>query len=350
MLTGLLVGIEILLSALLEDGSLGVTEIWVYCRVVEDVIDTVLMRSRAEADLATLHNDVQKLEALAKGWTSTTTTVNTQLPCSIGDSSSLQMRNLTFQRGQTTVSLQNLTIATGQILAMTGPNGCGKSTTFGLLSAGACTLSPVPLSEGIAVAPGGVLQLPGNEVVQLTQQSYCPLFSRPVEWFQLRQAPAAFNQSESKAMLTQQCLSDCNTDAQIKIWNTAERVAELANQLQFYEPPGVLTSEALLVVEENWYHSLSGGQRSKADFIKTVFLRDRCPNVLLIDEGFAALDPKSKSLVQQKLKVFCKDSLVMVIYHTDHDASSTNRSCVPPGFFDNNLHFANGSAMLRDLC
>eukprot|EP00438_Fugacium_kawagutii_P015930 Skav217911 [mRNA] locus=scaffold795:200078:200427:+ [translate_table: standard] len=56
---------------------------------------------------------------------------------------------------------------------------------------------------------------------------------------------------------------------------------------------------------QDWYGELSGGQRSKAELMRQVFLKESCPKVVLIDEAFAPLDPASKQLVQQKLKDRC---------------------------------------------
>jgi len=117
-----------------------------------------------------------------------------------------------------------------------------------------------------------------------------------------------------------------------------------------------------------------------------------CPRLLLVDEGFAALDPRAKTLVHAKLRKRCASSLVLVIYHTDSSAADASgaesggagndtwvsasaeghgggggpaasaeqtnsaggeagRGCIPAGgFFDANLHFAGGSADLRPLC
>ena len=78
-----------------------------------------------------------------------------------------------------------------------------------------------------------------------------------------------------------------------------------------------------------------------------------CPALLLVDEGFAALDPGSKALIQAKLKTFCSKSLVLVIYHTDVQESNDNNlreECISPAFFDGNLHFSGGLAQLRPLC
>ena len=97
---------------------------------------------------------------------------------------------------------------------------------------------------------------------------------------------------------------------------------------------------------DDWFGSLSGGQRAKVELIRKVFMRRRCPGVLLLDEAFAALDPKSKRLVQSKLRGFCPRSVLLVIYHQDAESA-----CVPAGgFFDDNLRFDGGSAALVGTC
>ena len=86
-------------------------------------------------------------------------------------------------------------------------------------------------------------------------------------------------------------------------------------------------------------------------------MEDRCPKVLLIDETFAPLDPASKSLVMQRIKDFCVDSIVLVIYHADvkevkgetHEASDD--ACVQSSnFFDANLHVQDGFLSVRSVC
>ena len=107
--------------------------------------------------------------------------------------------------------------------------------------------------------------------------------------------------------------------------------------------------------KEDWFADLSGGQRSKAELVRKVFLHDRCPDVLLIDETFAPLDPRSKSLVMSKLKSFCQDSVVIVIYHTDvgvdKQIEDKTIECIPSNdFFDRNIHLENGIVHLRNTC
>ena len=94
-------------------------------------------------------------------------------------------------------------------------------------------------------------------------------------------------------------------------------------------------------------------------------MKRRCPPILLIDEGFAALDPKSRTVVQSKLKAFCAHSLILVIYHSDaptapsaapgeapseEDAAANPGTCVSGGFFTQNLAFGNGTARVVGLC
>lgn len=49
--------------------------------------------------------------------------------------------------------------------------------------------------------------------------------------------------------------------------------------------------------------------------------QETCPRVLLLDETFAPLDPFSKRLVQTRLRASCVNSIVLVIYHRDSEAT-----------------------------
>lgn len=87
-------------------------------------------------------------------------------------------------------------------------------------------------------------------------------------------------------------------------------------------------------------------------FAAKVFLHDTCPGVLLIDETMAPLDPTSKSLVMLRLKEFCSESVVIVIYHTDVQESADGETeCVPSSnFFDHNIHLENRTLNFRAVC
>ena len=108
--------------------------------------------------------------------------------------------------------------------------------------------------------------------------------------------------------------------------------------------------------KEDWFSDLSGGQKSKVELVRKVFVRDECPRVLLVDETMAPLDPDSKALVMAKLKRFCSESIVVVIYHTDVGRGKEGKggkleACIPSnGFFDENIHLEHQLIQLRPVC
>ena len=236
---------------------------------------------------------------------------------------SVKLQDFRYQRGHVQVHFKDVILEPGRIYAITGANGCGKSTFFALLAS---------CSRGLAALPPGLggledvqlshdimqgLTLPSDDIVEITQQMYCPLYIEPMTWLQR-------HVDESSA-----------------------QIAELLGELDFAKehPNASEYVKGFYSMETNWYSKLSGGQRSKAELISQVFLRQKCPDVLLIDEALAPLDADSKMLVQQKLKSFCNESVLLVIHHLD-----SHSQCVSGGFFDDNLHFEHGEASLMGTC
>lgn len=180
----------------------------------------------------------------------------------------------------------------------------------------------------------GTIKLPAARVVYITQQFYCPLFMRPIDWLLQRAS---------------------SPDAEVHGDGSREvhHVVKLLDELRFKaegasDSPNnayYVNSSELFVEKEDWYAELSGGQRVKAELVARLFRHSECPAVLLLDESFAPLDPLSRQLVMTKIKSFCRKSVVLVIYHSDD-----NSGCVSGGFFDENLHFANGTSKLVGLC
>ena len=98
---------------------------------------------------------------------------------------------------------------------------------------------------------------------------------------------------------------------------------------------------------------------SQVELVRQVFLYETCPDVLLVDETMAPLDPTSKSLVMQELKKFCRESVLIVIYHSDihleqddgPNGQAHAKDCIPStNFFDYNVHVEHGILHLRDVC
>eukprot|EP00927_Polykrikos_kofoidii_P085468 TRINITY_DN9305_c0_g1_i1.p1 TRINITY_DN9305_c0_g1~~TRINITY_DN9305_c0_g1_i1.p1 ORF type:complete len:868 (+),score=123.04 TRINITY_DN9305_c0_g1_i1:152-2755(+) len=326
-------GIELVLAWLLEFRNILSADIWVYTRVVEDSIDLLLTRFRMDATLASMATNMDRLSDLVTRLDDTR--ARGRASCSVDSAAGdIRIEDLDYMRGSSEVRIPELVLKSGRVYAVTGANGSGKSSFFGIIAG--CGTRGTMLPEGLTIRGLKRLVVPSDELVEITQSLYCPLFTKPIDWLLQR---------KSETLTTEELAS------------YEKHIGELTEELEFRShrdekvvntsgvEPG-LTSEELHEDHDDWYSTLSGGQKGKLEFISKVFVKDRCPGVMLIDEAFAPLDPRSKSLVQKKLKEFCKNSVILVIYHSD-----ANEDCVTSGgFFDNNLHFANRSATLLGTC
>jgi len=324
-------GIELVLAWLLEARQIMSADIWVYTRVIEDVIDLMLTRFRLDATLATLNTNVDRITDLSTRLANTRARgyASCQVEPAVG---AINIGGLHYSRGSSTVQLSQLELLKGRVYAVTGPNGCGKSSLFGILAS--CGKAGTMLPESMEIHSSEGLVLPSNDIVEITQQLYCPLFVKPVAW------------------MLQEVNMDSLTEDQLQ--KHIHGIMQLSSELDFRQTDSSkdsqdsagMTADELQTEADDWFSTLSGGQKGKAEFIRKVFMRDHCPPVLLIDEAFAPLDPQSKALVQRKLKEFCSDSVILVIYH-----GGASEACVPSeGFFDSSLHFGNGTASLVPVC
>mmetsp|Transcript_86305 Transcript_86305/g.252501 ORF Transcript_86305/g.252501 Transcript_86305/m.252501 type:complete len:815 (+) Transcript_86305:48-2492(+) len=324
-------GIELVLAWLLEFRQIPLSDIWVYTRVVEDSIDFLLTRFRMDATLATLKTNMDRVTDLSKRLAKTR--ARGRATCSVVPAGGVvRIAGLRYTRGAVLeVHLPDLVLRAGRIYAVTGANGSGKSSLFGVLAS--CGKAATMLPDGMKLLELESLELPSDDVVEITQQLYCPLYVKPLAWMLQRRDLDSIGEEE------------------LQIYE--KQIGKLSSELEFHRKDDLtngqdsgLTHDELDTETEDWYGMLSGGQRGKVEFIRKVFLRDRCPGVLLIDEAFAPLDPKSKQLVQQKLKEFCADSVILVIYH-----GGASENCVPSdNFFDESVHFSNGTATLVPTC
>jgi len=91
----------------------------------------------------------------------------------------LHIEGVEYSRGSAHVKIPKVVLKTGQIVAVTGANGSGKSSLFALLQG--CSREGM-MPAGLNVTRSDVLALPSNDVVQLTQKPYCPKHSSPLVW------------------------------------------------------------------------------------------------------------------------------------------------------------------------
>lgn len=317
--------IDCALAKLLAEKSIVVTEIFVFSRAIEDVVDLLLIRSRSESELATLMSQIDKLKVLDEVWSKSKEA--RLLPCDIGsESGGIILNNLQYSRGTASVSTDHLVIGQG-IYAVTGGNGSGKSTLFRLLMAcntnedkaielhdsialgtpqhqwaltdklvlpeGSCKVpddgcevvetsddmeggsSKTESSDGSEEIPVTSITMPSSDIEEISQSFYWPLYSSPIDWIYQKHVTFDLNESERK---------DC-----------IRRVAEELQSLSFAQSAesansdGDVDQDAVverLMVElqeekEDWFSELSGGQKSKVELVRKVFLREKCPRILL---------------------------------------------------------------------
>jgi ABC-type dipeptide/oligopeptide/nickel transport system ATPase component len=221
--------------------------------------------------------------------------------------------------------------------------------------------------------------MPSSHVIEISQTFYWPLYSRPIDWIYQENVLESCETSEVQKRIRKVAEELHSLDffqpvnLQLKNKNSMNDVSsdgdeydeagEPQSQDELEETAIVRIMKELEEEKEDWFSDLSGGQKSKVELVRLVFIQDQCPDVLLVDETMAPLDPASKSLVMKKLKDFCSRSIIIVIYHTDvqlHTTSTPSSSngggingedCVPSNdFFDQNLHLEHGLLHIRPTC
>lgn len=349
--------VDCALAKLILIGKIVSKDIFVYQRAIEDAIDLLLMKSRAESELASMATSVEVLKDLQVTWSKSEQ--RNLIKCSINDLQDaesgpqdvLAIKDLAYSRGAAAVQVDNLVIKPG-IYAVTGANGSGKSTLFRLIVSCDTNKKNIDLDSSISINRLGSIGMPSSDVVEVSQNFYWPLFTIPVHWiYQNDYTADATNDAKREEMITrvEKELQALNFYQETQTGNAGETLDAADSAIS-------LLRSALTEEKEDWFGDLSGGQKSKVELVRKVFLADECPKVLLIDETFAPLDPDSKSLVMRKLKEFCSNSIVLVIYHADvkMDEMGDEKkedSCVPSSdFFDHNLHVENGVLSLKPVC
>lgn len=332
--------VDCALAKLIAVGKIVAADIFVYARAIEDMINFVLMRSRADSELASMETSIKVLRELKDIWDASED--RSLLDCSFDDTTEeLSIKGLTYTRGSASVQIENMSLVPG-IYAVTGANGSGKSTLFRLIMGCNSNAESVDLHSSIVLNSPGSVQMPTSNVVEITQNFYFPLFSAPFDWiYGVDIFADVYSEAEKDEM--------------------TKKLEQELKSLNFYPETQIDNDTSTLVSDltsskDDWFSDLSGGQKSKVELVRKVFLADQCPQVLLIDETFAPLDPESKNLVMQKLKAFCNESIVLVIYHADvkvaeGEGSDENIACVESSnFFSSNIHVEDGSLFVRPVC
>lgn len=174
----------------------------------------------------------------------------------------------------------SLTVNPGQIVAIVGPSGAGKTTVANLL----------PRFYDVAE---GSLRIDGIDVRDVTFQSLREQIGL------VPQDTMLFNATIKDNILYGRL--DATDDEVFE-------AAKAANALEFIDklPDGMQT----LVGERG--NSLSGGQRQRIAIARAIL---KNPKILILDEATSALDTESEKLVQEALERLMKGRTAFVIAH-----------------------------------
>ncbi|MBF2735505.1 MAG: LPS export ABC transporter ATP-binding protein [Betaproteobacteria bacterium AqS2] len=174
-----------------------------------------------------------------------------------------------------------------ETVGLLGPNGAGKSTSFGIL-AGLLR----PTAGSVFYAGRDITALPVDERARL---GVCLL----------PQERSVF--------------------ATLSVIDNVKAVLELQN-----EPAATISDKAYSYLEDMGLGdlalqaatSLSGGELRRLEIARTLVLR---PQVLLLDEPFAAIDPITVGELKEVMARLCADGISLVI--SDHNVRETLAAC-----------------------
>lgn len=187
----------------------------------------------------------------------------------------------------------NLHINKGECTGILGANGCGKSTLFNIIS-------------GVIMQEEGIITLNGKNINKLKENERAQFIGR------VHQNPSA-GVSPSLTILENVSLSDKKNEKftlrKLIRKNRIEGYKEVLKTLE-------LGLENKLDTEVKY---LSGGQRQSLSLLMATMNK---PELLLLDEHTAALDPKTSRLVMDKTQELIKTQKIttMMISHNVRDA------------------------------
>lgn len=172
----------------------------------------------------------------------------------------------------------SLTLAQGEVLAVLGRSGCGKTTLLKILA-------------GLETADAGTLELHGQDLL--------PVPPNERQMVYLYQEPLLFPHLSVFE----------NVAFGLRIRKVKE--AEIKQQVS-----GLLAELELSEHAQKAPHQLSGGQRQRVSFGRALIIR---PRLLLLDEPFGNLDAQTRTAMQQLFSRVSRQHHITSIFVT-HDS------------------------------
>jgi NitT/TauT family transport system ATP-binding protein len=178
------------------------------------------------------------------------------------------------QSGERLLALDhiNLQVHAGEFVCVVGPSGCGKSTLLHLIA------GLHPQTSGQILIDGKPVQGPGTDRIMIFQEH--ALFP----WLTVGQ----------------------NVEFGMKMKGIAK--AEREEKTRYY-----LKLVHLAKFEKSYIHQLSGGMRQRVAIARALATE---PDVLLMDEPFAALDAQTRDLLHDELERIWSETGRTIIFVT----------------------------------
>ena len=191
---------------------------------------------------------------------------------------SIELKNISKKFGEVTaVNDVNFTVNDGELMALLGPSGGGKTTVLRMIA-------------GLEVPTEGDIFVRGERVNDL------PVQKRNIGF--VFQSYALFKNMN--------VFKNIAFGLKIKKWKSADIKARVAELLELFGLNGL---------EKRYPHQLSGGQRQRVAIARALAPK---PSVLLLDEPFGAVDAKIRQELREWLVTLHHDLNVTTIFVT-HD-------------------------------
>ena len=198
---------------------------------------------------------------------------------------SIEVKNLSKSYGlKEAVRNINFKIKENEIIGLLGPNGCGKTTTIGMI------LGLLKPSNGEIFING--MNSEKNRTKILQKINFISPYVELPKKLTVKQNLIVYGKLY--------CVKDLNN-----------RIEYLANKLRLEDFLNRVTGE------------LSSGQKNRASLAKALINE---PNVLLLDEPTASLDPEIGDFVRTFLENYKKDKKISILL-ASHNMSEVTRLC-----------------------
>ena len=218
--------------------------------------------------------------------------------------------------GRTLVMVDDLRLNMGKVYAITGETGSGKTSLLSKIKG---------VKENGIFGKGSIYypEIDGKDpkIIMLSQDDYFPL---DASLYEIISYP------------------DKDPNDPVLIAKKRKKVELLLQEIGLHAfNDGALNLNS----KEDWYTYLSGGEKKKVTIVSAML---KNPDILILDEIFNGLDLESKIKIQQMLKKYLSNTLILSV---DHNAYDNNRAYIGKSgdkvFYNSELHLHDKNIIVR---